>query len=68
MSKAVLSDQKKCKINSEPQVQVIWAGMPCFKKTWMMKSRNRLLEVIVSWVTIKIPCLDSQSTITRTEV
>ena len=68
MSKAVPSDWKKCKMNSEPQLQVTWAGTPCFEKMWMMKSRARLLEVMVSWVAIKIPCLDSWSTTTRTEV
>ena len=34
----------------------------------MTKSRARLLEVMVSWVAIKISCLDSWSTTTRSEV
>ena len=68
MSKAVPSDWKKCEMNSEPQSQVTWARMLCFKKTWMTKSRARSLEMMVSWVTIKIPCLDSWSTTTRMEV
>ena len=68
MSKAVPSDRKKCEMNSEPQSQVTWAGTLCFEKMWMTKSRARSLEVMVSWVAIKIPCLDSRSTTTRMEV
>ena len=68
MPKAVPSDQKKCEMNSEPRSQVTWARTPCFEKTWMMKSRARSLEVMVSWVAIKIPCLDSRSMTTRMEV
>ena len=68
MSRAVPRDQKKCEMNLEPGLHVMWAGMPCFEKMWMTKSQAGSLEVMVLWVAMKMPCLDNWSTTTRMEV
>ena len=43
-------------------------GTPCLEKTWSTNSWVSCIEVIVSWVGIKIACLESRSTITRMAV
>ena len=68
MSRAMPRDQKKHEMNSEPQLHIMWARTPCFEKMQMTKSQARLLEVMVSWVMMKMPCLDNQSTTTKMEV
>ena len=68
MSRAMLRDQKKHKTNSEPRSHVTWARTLCFEKTRMKKSQARSLDMMVSWVTMKMPCLDKPSTTTRMEV
>ena len=68
MSRAVPRDRKKREMNLEPQSHVTWAGTPCFEKTWMTKSQARSFDVMVSWVAMKMPCLDKWSTTTKMEV
>jgi hypothetical protein len=65
MSKASPRDQKKWEIISEPRSQVIWEGTPCLEKTWMTNSLASAGAVISSTVGIKMPFLDSQSTMIR---
>ena len=68
MSKAFLSEWKKWDMNSDPWLEVTWEGTPCLEKTWSMNSCASCMEVIVSKVGMKIPCLERQSTMTRMDV
>src|SRR6202453_2527325 len=68
MLRALLRDLKKCETNSVPRSDVTCDGTPCLEKTWSMNSWASCIEVIVSWVGIKIACLESQSTTTRMAV
>src|SRR6202050_2700921 len=68
MLRALPRDLKKCGTNSVPQVDVMCDGTPCLEKTWSMNSWVSCIEVIVSWVGIKIACLESRSMTTRMAV
>src|SRR6266481_897130 len=68
MSRAVPKDQKKCETNSEPRLDVMWDGTPCFEKTWRMKSCARSWDVMVSCIGINSDCLDKQSMMTSMDV
>ena len=67
MSRALSRHLKKWEMNSEPLLEVMWGGTPCFEKTWR-KSLANSGEVIVLSVGIKMHCLERQSTITRIAV
>src|SRR5258708_39368127 len=58
-------DQKKWDMNSEPQSEVMWDGMPCFKNMWVRNSWASSGESMESWVGMKRDCLVRQSTITN---
>ena len=67
MSRAFPSEQKKWETNSGPLLEVTWEGTPCLEKTWVTKSFANSGEVMVSWVGMKMPCLERWSMITRME-
>ena len=58
----------KWEMNSEPRSEVMCPGTPCLKKTWRTKRLASWTAVRVLWVGMKIPCLESQSTMTRMAV
>ena len=64
MSRAFPSKRKKCEMNLEPQLEVMWEGTPCLDKTCITKSWARPAEVIVECVGMKIACLVKWSMIT----
>ena len=68
MSRAFPRDQKKWDTNSVPQSDVTWAGTLCLENMWSRKSFASSGLVMVSWVGMKIDCLESQSTTTRMAV
>ena len=61
-------DQKKWDMNSVPQSDVTWAGTPCLENMWSRKSFASSRLVMVSWVGMKMDCLESWSTMTRMAV
>ena len=65
MSSALLSVRKNEDMNSEPWSDVTCEGTPCLEKTWMTKSLASSVEVMVSYVGMKMLCFDSRSTMTR---
>ena len=65
MLRALPRDLKKCEMNSVPRSDVTCDGTLCLEKTWSTNSWASCIEVIVSWVGIKIACLESRSTTTR---
>ena len=66
MSSALPSIWKKEDMNSEPQLDVTCEGTPCLENTWMMmKSLASLVEVMVSYVGMKMLFFDSRSMMTR---
>ena len=67
MLRALLRDLK-CETNSVPWLDVMCDGTLCLEKTWSTNSWVSCIEVIVSWVGIKIACLESRSTTTRMAV
>ena len=58
MSKALSRDLKKWEMNLEPLLEVMWEGTLCFEKTWRRKSLASSREVIMSFVGMKIHCLE----------
>ncbi len=52
-------------MNSEPQSEVMWDGMPCFENTWVRNSWASSGESMELWVGMKRDCLVRQSTITN---
>src|SRR3984957_8094123 len=66
--KAFLRDLKKWEMNSGPRSDVTWAGTPCLENTWITKSSASCVDMMVSWVAMKIACFVSRSTITNIEV
>src|SRR5258707_15685069 len=55
-------------MNSGPQSEVTWDGVPCFKNTWVRNSWASSGESMESWVGMKRDCLVRQSTITNITV
>ena len=68
MSRAFLSDWKKWDMNSVPWSDVTWAGTLCLENTWSRKSFVSSGLVMVSWVGMKMDCLESWSMTTRMAV
>ena len=68
MSRALPRDLKKWEMNSEPLSEVMWEGTLYLEKMWRRKSLANSREVIVSYVGIKMHCLERQSTTTRIAV
>ena len=64
MSRTFLSEWKKAKTNSEPQLEVTCEGTPCLEKTWRTNNLANIGDVMVSMVGIKIDYLVRRSTIT----
>ena len=62
------SDQKKWETNSVLRSEVMWAGTLCLENTWSRKSFASSGLVMVSWVGMKMACLESLSTTTRMAV
>src|SRR5260221_9407805 len=58
-------DRKKWETNSEPQLEVTWDGVPCFKNMWVRNSWASSGESMESWVGMKRDCLVRQLTITN---
>ena len=52
-------------MNSVPQSEVMCDGTLCFEKTWSTKNWASCMEMMVSYVGMKIACLDSPSTTTK---
>src|SRR5260221_11831444 len=59
---------KKCEMNSMPQSEVTWSGVPCFENTWVRNIQASWGASTVSWVGMNSDCLVSLSTITRITV
>ena len=57
MYRALPRDLKKWEMNSEPLLEVMWEGTPCFEKTWRRKSLANSGKVIVLSVGMKMHCL-----------
>src|SRR5258707_12651026 len=55
-------------MNSEPQLEVMWDGVPCFENTWVRNSWASSRESMELWVGMKRDCLVRQSTITNIAV
>ena len=45
---------KKFDTNSKPLLEVIWKGTSCLENTWRTNRHTRSVDVMVSWVGIKI--------------
>ena len=58
MSRALPIDLKKWEMNSEPLSEVMWEGTLCLEKTWRRKSLANSREVIVSFIEMKMYCLE----------
>ena len=58
-------EQKKWEVNSEPQLEETWRGIPCFKNMWVMKMSATSMAVTVSVVGMKILSLDNWLMTTR---
>ena len=67
MSSAFPRERKKQETNSGPWSEVTCSGMPCLENTCIMNSIARSSEVQWMVVGMNMPCLESQSTITRIE-
>ena len=65
MSRAFLSEQKKCETNSVLRSDVTCVGMPCLENTWRRKSCASLGKVIVLCVGMNSACFKRWSTMTR---
>ena len=65
MLSALPSVWKNEDTNLEPPSDVTCEGTPCLEKTWMTKRLASMVEVMVSYVGMKMLCFDSQSTMTR---
>ena len=65
MSSAFPRERKNLETNSEPRSEVTCSGTPCLENTCIMNMSARSSEVQWIVVGMKIPCLDSRSTITR---
>src|SRR5258705_10584099 len=55
-------------MNSEPQLEVTWDGVPCFENMWVRNSWVSSGESMESWVGMKRDCLVRQLTITNITV
>src|SRR5258708_38152475 len=55
-------------MQSEPQLEVTWDGVPGVKNTWVRNSWASSGESMESWVGMKRDCLVRQSTITNIAV
>ncbi len=62
------SEWKKWDMNSVPQSEVTWPGMPCFENTWVRNSQASWGVSTILWVGMNSDCLVSLSTITRIAV
>ena len=67
MSSAFPREQKKWEMNSGPWSEVTCSGTPCLENTCIMNNIARSSEVQWMVVGMNMPCLESQSTITRIE-
>ena len=67
MSSAFPRERKKWETNSGPWSEVTCSGTPCLENMCMMNSIARSSEVQWMVVGMDMPCLESQSTITRIE-
>ena len=68
MSSAFLREWEKWEINSGPWLEVTCSRTPCLENTCIMNSIARSSEVQWMVVRMNMPCLESQSTITRIEL
>src|SRR5258705_7293564 len=62
------SEWKKWDMNSVPQVEVTWDGVPCFENTWVRNSWASSRELMELWVGMKRDCLVRWLTITNIAV
>src|SRR5260370_21650527 len=61
-------EQKKCEMNSVPQLEVTWPGVLCFENTWVRNIWASWGASTVLWVGMNSDCLVSLSMITRITV
>jgi len=68
ISSALAKDLKNLNTNSIPQSDVIWLGIPCFKKMCLMNNSASMAALSDLMVRMNSACLVSQSTITKMSV
>src|SRR5258706_3686334 len=65
MQRRAPREQKKCNVNSEPQSEDTWRGIPCLAKTWVTKASATSTAVAVSVEGMKTLSLVRRSMTTK---